>query len=67
MMAHRWKPPSRSLPHDACQRQMRAALPGQVGPNPSAIVAVDINGDGWPEIITADRGQLGDSRGAARQ
>tara|TARA_R110001592_G_scaffold196246_5_gene444031 strand:+ start:78 stop:1334 length:1257 start_codon:yes stop_codon:yes gene_type:complete len=34
----------------------------QVGPNPSAIVAVDINGDEWPEIITADRGTLSDLR-----
>ncbi|MDP2324874.1 MAG: VCBS repeat-containing protein, partial [Gammaproteobacteria bacterium] len=33
-----------------------------VGPNPSAIVAVDINGDGLPEIITADRGELSDLR-----
>lgn len=36
--------------------------PFQVGPNPSAIVAVDINGDNWPEIITADRGILSDLR-----
>ncbi len=34
----------------------------RVGPNPSAIVAVDINGDKWPEIITADRGTLSDLR-----
>ena len=33
-----------------------------VGPNPSAIVAADINGDGLPEIITADRGELSDLR-----
>lgn len=33
-----------------------------VGPNPSYIVSVDINGDGWPEIITADRGELSDLR-----
>ena len=36
--------------------------PFQVGPNPSAIVVADINGDGWPEIITADRGVLSDLR-----
>lgn len=29
-----------------------------VGPNPSAIVAADLNGDGRPEIVTADRGTL---------
>ena len=29
-----------------------------VGPNPSAIVAADLNGDGWPEIVTADVGTL---------
>lgn len=33
-----------------------------VGPNPSAIVAVDLNGDGRPEIVTADRGTLADPR-----
>lgn len=33
-----------------------------VGPNPSFITAVDINGDGLPEIITADRGELSDLR-----
>lgn len=44
--------------------QLRAlrSQPFLVGPNPSAIVAADLNGDGWPEIITADRGQLGDLR-----
>ncbi|HNR29399.1 MAG TPA: VCBS repeat-containing protein [Candidatus Hydrogenedentes bacterium] len=34
----------------------------RVGPNPRAIVAPDLNGDGWPEIITADTGPLGDLR-----
>jgi len=29
-----------------------------VGPNPSAIAASDLNGDGLPEILTADRGRL---------
>ncbi len=32
------------------------------GPNPSAIVAADLNGDEWPEIITADVGSLTDPR-----
>lgn len=31
-----------------------------VGPNPCAIVAQDLNGDGLPEIITADRGEMTD-------
>ncbi|MCP4643790.1 MAG: hypothetical protein GY851_25315 [bacterium] len=31
-----------------------------VGPNPCAIVAHDLNGDGKPEIVTADRGVLVD-------
>ena len=31
-----------------------------VGPNPAAIVAADFNGNGWPEIITADRGVMSD-------
>lgn len=45
------------------QAGMRARpQPFQVGPNPSAIVAVDLNGDEWPEIITADRGVLSDLR-----
>lgn len=30
----------------------------QTGPNPCAIVAEDLNGDGLPEIITADRGNM---------
>jgi hypothetical protein len=38
----------------------RRLLP--VGPNPSAIAAQDLNGDEWPEIITADRGELTDPR-----
>ncbi len=29
-----------------------------VGPNPTAIVAVDLDGDELPEIVTADRGRL---------
>jgi len=33
-----------------------------VGPNPSAIAAKDLNGDGLPEIITADRGPMTDPR-----
>jgi hypothetical protein len=34
----------------------------QVGPNPCAIAAQDLNDDTWPEIITADRGALVDPR-----
>lgn len=33
-----------------------------VGPNPSAVVAVDLNDDTYPEIITADTGELADLR-----
>ena len=33
-----------------------------VGPNPSAIAAADLNGDEWPEIVTADVGSLTDPR-----
>ncbi|MFP4171585.1 MAG: FG-GAP repeat domain-containing protein [Candidatus Hydrogenedentota bacterium] len=33
-----------------------------VGPNPSGIVAVDLNDNGWPDIVTADRGSMGDPR-----
>lgn len=36
--------------------------PFLVGPNPSSVTVVDINGDGLPEIITADRGTLSDLR-----
>ena len=39
-----------------------SARPLNTGANPTAIVAADLNGDGIPEIITADRGQLGDPR-----
>ena len=31
-----------------------------VGPNPCAIVGHDLTGDGIPEIVTADRGAMGD-------
>ncbi len=41
---------------------VKHAMLYQVGPNPSAIIAQDLNGDGLPEIITADRGVLGDPR-----
>lgn len=34
----------------------------QVGPNPSAIAAQDLTDDGWPEIVTADRGSMTDPR-----
>ena len=34
----------------------------QVGPNPSAVVAADLNDDGLPEIVTADLGTLADPR-----
>lgn len=34
----------------------------QVGPNPSAVVVQDLDGDGLPEIITTDRGILADPR-----
>ena len=30
----------------------------QVGPNPCAIAAADLNGDGIPDIVTADRGSM---------
>jgi hypothetical protein len=33
-----------------------------VGPNPSAIVAADINGDGLPEIVTANTGGISNPR-----
>ncbi len=33
-----------------------------VGPNPSAVAAADLNGDGLPEIISADAGVLTDPR-----
>ncbi len=34
----------------------------QVGPNPCAIVAHDLNGDELPDIVTADRGAMSDPR-----
>jgi len=47
-----------------CQAQTFTVKPRQlqVGPNPSAIVAQDLNDDGLMEIVTADRGELGDPR-----
>jgi len=41
---------------------VRKARTLQVGPNPSAIVAADLNDDGLADIVTADRGVLGDPR-----
>jgi hypothetical protein len=37
-----------------------------VGPNPCAIVAADINGDGITDMVTADRGTLTDPRTSER-
>lgn len=34
----------------------------RVGPNPRDVVAPDLNGDGWPEIVTADSGVMMDRR-----
>ncbi len=34
----------------------------QVGPNPCVIVSADLNDDGLVDIVTADRGELGDPR-----
>lgn len=34
----------------------------QVGPNPCAIAVADLNDDGLPEIVTADRGEMTDTR-----
>lgn len=34
----------------------------QVGPNPSAIAAPDLNDDGLPDIVTANTGQMSDPR-----
>lgn len=34
----------------------------RVGPNPRDLVAPDLNGDGWPELITADSGEMMDRR-----
>lgn len=44
-------------PADTFTKQGRTI---KVGPNPCDIVAPDLNGDGIPEIITADRGILSD-------
>ncbi len=38
-----------------------------VGPNPSAIIALDLNGDNLPEIVTADLGTLNDLRGSTER
>lgn len=34
----------------------------QVGPNPNALAVADLNDDGLPDIVTADRGELHDPR-----
>lgn len=51
-----------ALPALASGLRVLPQQPFPVGPNPSAIVVKDINGDKWPEIITADRGTLSDLR-----
>jgi hypothetical protein len=35
-----------------------------VGPNPCAVIALDLNGDEYPEIVTADRGKLASPQSA---
>lgn len=34
----------------------------KVGPNVTAVIAIDLDGDGLPEIVTADRGRMADPR-----
>jgi len=41
---------------------VRGPQPFPVGPNPCTIVAADLTDDGWPEIVTGDRGPLTDPR-----
>ena len=35
-----------------------------VGPNPTAVIAADLNNDGLPDLVTADLGQLSDQTSA---
>ena len=44
------------------QTFVRSPRSFQVGPHPSAIVAADLNGNGIPDIVTANTGMLGDPR-----
>ncbi|GMW00457.1 MAG: hypothetical protein AMXMBFR84_15940 [Candidatus Hydrogenedentota bacterium] len=46
------------IPQSLGQMFVKHSKTYPVGPNPCAIVAVDLNGDTLPEIVTADRGQL---------
>lgn len=48
-----------NAPADTLVRKARSF---QVGPNPCSIVAADLNDDGKLDLVTADRGVLGDPR-----
>ena len=48
--------------HAASAQVFRKGGRFSVGPNPSAVVAVDLNDDTVPEIVTADTGELADLR-----
>lgn len=47
---------------DARAQMLELSRSFRIGPNPRDIVAADLNGDNWPEIITADTGVLADGR-----
>ncbi|HUW59980.1 MAG TPA: VCBS repeat-containing protein [Candidatus Bathyarchaeia archaeon] len=46
----------------AAQTFTKHAKNYQVGPNPNAIVAADLNEDGIPDLVTANTGELNDPR-----
>lgn len=51
-----------TLPAAFSQTMLQKESAVNVGSNPSYIVSGDLNDDGWPDLVTADRGTLSDSR-----
>ena len=50
------------MPYAAADSLVKHTATYKVGPNPNAIAAGDLNGDGFPDIVTANTGAMNDAR-----